>query len=78
MVADITQHPAALAARDFFKSVVAETIKMMETVKSAATGLAGVVGQGVRDFVSSTIPAQFTPAVAVAHDPPDRGGRGTA
>ena len=78
MVADVTNNPVALVAQQLFRAALAEIRTIAKAVGEATAGLTGVVGQGVRGLVSSTIPAQFTPAVAVAHDLPDRGGRGTA
>lgn len=78
MVADVVNHPVAVAAKDFFRAAVAETLAIAKAAGKAAAGLTGVVGQGVRDLVSSTIPAQFTPAIATARGSPKGGGRGTA
>ena len=76
MVANVTNNPLALVAQKLFRAAVAETLAIAKAAGKAAAGLTGVVGQGVRGLVSSTIPAQFTPAIATARGSPKGGGRG--
>lgn len=73
MVADVTNHPVALAAQNLFRAAVAETLAIARAAGKAATGLAGVVGQGVRGLVSAAITPQSTPAVAHAQIHPRQG-----
>jgi hypothetical protein len=63
---------AAEAARGVFRAAYAEALRMAEAIKGAAAGLAGagVVGDGLKEIVSATIPSQATPAVANAQGPP--------
>ena len=72
MVADVTNNPVALVAQQLFRAALAEIRTIAKAVGEAATGLTGVVGQGVRDLVSSTIPSQPIPAVTSAQAPPRR------
>ena len=75
MVADIMNHPAAVAAGNLFRTALQDTIKLAQAISGAVKGLAGVVGEGVKNAVAPNMSAAPSiPALATAQGPP-RGGQ---
>ena len=72
MVADIMNHPAAVAASNLFRTALQETIKLAQAISGAAKGLAGVVSEGLKDMVASVAPSP-TSIPGVAAGPPGAG-----